>query len=296
MLKREFIFTSCSQPPLLCSCGTAVEFHPTSSNFSVIGILVYIWNDVHMTSGPHRINQNIEVIIWMSSFWCNSFAENYLMAIFFCCLVIYLIKAQWNREQSLYLTFKEGGGRESNLNMQTGRWPQNSKVYWLSCGPKSLATRCFLRLRNWASTRDGKQPMWLNRWAGWYALQGAVGHCFSPGVVLGKQCIGLLSYFLTACCCSYHTFPFGEKHSINSGLAWAPFPFWFLLTCGSNRNEWKQLYFLCSHPVSSCCALGSCTCETIPVPTLVSQTLGPCILDRHHLFFIACQDYQGLWI
>ena len=90
----------------------------------------------------------------------------------------------------------------------------------------------------------------------------------------GNNAWGSWAIFLTACCCSYHIFPFGEKHSINSGLAWALFPFWFLLTCSSNRNEWEQLSFL-FHPMSSCYAVGSCTCKFISVPALVSQTLGP---------------------
>lgn len=53
---------------LLCSCATAVEFHPTSSSFLVIGKGVHIWNDAQVTSGPRRVNQNTEVISWMSLF------------------------------------------------------------------------------------------------------------------------------------------------------------------------------------------------------------------------------------
>lgn len=135
VLRTEFIFTSHSQLTLLCSCPTAVEFPPTSSSFSEAGKLVYIWNGVPVTSGPHRISQNIEVITWMNLFWCNAIAENYLMD-FFLSLVIYLIKTQWNREESFYLTFKEGEGRESDLNVGTERWPQDSRVYWPSVAPR----------------------------------------------------------------------------------------------------------------------------------------------------------------
>lgn len=107
-------------------------------------------------------------------------------------------------------------------------------------------------------------------------LPGCWGHCFPPGVVLEKQCIGLLSYFLTACCYSYHAFHFGVKHSINSGLVWAPFPFWFPLTCSSNRSGWKQFSLLCSNPVSSCCVCrGGRTWGTLSAPELASQILGP---------------------
>lgn len=82
VLKTEFIFTSCSLQTLLCSCATPVEFHPTSSSFLVICKGVHIWNDAQVTSGPHRVNQNTEVISWMSSFWCNLIAKNYLMDFF----------------------------------------------------------------------------------------------------------------------------------------------------------------------------------------------------------------------
>ena len=79
--------------------------------------------------------------------------------------------------------------------------------------------------------------------------------------------------FFTACCYSYPMFPVGVKQSINSGLAWAPFPLWFLWTRSGERSGREQPFFLCSDPVSSPCT-GGCAWGALSVPARGSLTRG----------------------